>query len=598
METPESTYTLLLDQFDQQRLKYHRICKTFTWLRLLAFSGILINFYFALTADSPIPGFIMASAFIFLLAVFVYFNSRFQHKKSYFETLVQRCELELKALKFDFLGLDEGAEFVDHSHDYASDLDVFGHGSIFQYLNRTVTHGGRIQLARWLKKPELNTTEILARQESVRELGNHTFWRLSFMATGLLKGRSGSTENLKFWLEQKNIFSKHKLFSKGIRLWQAVMTGILFSVLMGWMNYAILVLLGLINLGIVGYYLKKINGISLVFGKTYSFLSSYSDLMEKLGEIDLETSWIRSRKQSLLGRNSNAPAEIRTLGRILQKFDSRNNLLIGFFRNALFLTDLLLVIRMEIWKSRNSANILKWFDILGEIDALISLSTYAYNNPGYTYPVPESGEFSLYAENLGHPLIPPQERVCNLFNLQGWHSIIVLTGANMAGKSTFLRTIGLNQVLAMTGAPVCADAYGFLPIQLITSIRTNDSLIKHESYFYAELKKLKNIIDVLERGEKVFFLLDEVLKGTNSNDKLNGSIILVRKLLNLSASGIIATHDIALGELEAEFPGQVLNFCFEADITDGQLSFDYKMKNGAAKSMTALFLMKQMGIVS
>lgn len=597
MNKPETTYIAFMAQFDLERNKYQRICKIFTWLRLLAFTGIIVNIYFALSSESAIPGFIMSAGFTLLLGGFVYFNNRFQIKKAYFEQLVQACEVELRMLKFNFLDQDEGSEFIDPNHDFSSDLDIFGKGSVFQYLNRTVTHIGRISLAQWLRSPELSPTEILDRQEAVHELSGQTAWRLGFIASGLVKGRSGSTEQLEKWSKQGNLFRNHYRLKLVIRIWQTIMLGAIIAAIMGWMNSTILGLAGLVNLGIVGYYLKKINGISNVFGKSFGFLSSYSDLIEELRKLEFNAEWLKVRKERLLRRQGNASDEIRAMGQLLQKFDNRNNILIGFFRNALFLTDLMLVIKMEQWKARNADRIIPWFEMLGEIDALSSLATFAFNNPAYTYPVPENREFSIYAENLGHPLIPPSERICNQFSLQGWHSIIVLTGANMAGKSTFLRTVGLNQLLALMGAPVCADAYGFLPSRLITSIRTNDSLIKHESYFYAELKKLKNIIEVLEQGEKVFFLLDEVLKGTNSNDKLNGSIILVRKLLNLTTSGIIATHDIALGELEEEFPSQVLNYCFEAEITNGQLYFDYKIRAGAAKSMTALFLMKQMGIV-
>jgi DNA mismatch repair ATPase MutS len=234
---------------------------------------------------------------------------------------------------------------------------------------------------------------------------------------------------------------------------------------------------------------------------------------------------------------------------------------------------------------------------LGEIDALCSIATFACNNPGYAFPEPVKGDFILEAKELGHPLIPQNDRICNDFTLQGWRNIQILTGANMAGKSTFLRTIGLNMVLAHMGAPACASLFRFRPTILMSSIRTNDSLIKHESYFYAELKKLKNIIETLEQRQEVFILLDEVLKGTNSKDKLNGSITLVRKLLRFPMSGIIATHDLALGELENELPGNIHNCCFEADISDGQLSFDYKLRKGAAKNMTALFLMKKLNIV-
>jgi hypothetical protein len=597
METPEQAYSLRQVEFEQTFSRYQKISKTLAWLRLFTFLSLLVFLYIGLSSKKPVIGLVIAGTCLILLIILIILNASYNRKRDYFSHLVELCKKEIKAIRHDFLEFPDGSEFIDNSHAYASDIDLFGPGSAYQYINRTVTHLGKLRLVAWLKSPCLDADEIDSRQEACREASAHIDWRLQFAACGHETEVKDSPDSLLDWIKLPDIFSNHKRLTQIISVWQAVMVLILIIVVAGWINYNYLVLVGLINLGIVGAYLKKINEVSHFFGKSYSMMTKYSGLFSKISESGFKTSWMRQRIDLLVSGNGSAAIEIGILRKLLQQFDSRNNLLVGFSRNALFLTDLLLVIKMETWRRNNKGNIQKWLEVLGQVDAMNSLATFAFNNPGYSFPVPVEGEFSLEAKGLGHPLIPQEERVCNAFSLENWHTLVVLTGANMAGKSTFLRTIGINHILAHTGSPVCATDYRFKPSLLITSIRTNDSLIKHESYFYAELKKLKSIIDALEQGQEVFILLDEVLKGTNSNDKLNGSIILIKKLLQLQTSGIIATHDISLGELEKEFPDHIINRCFEAEISNGQLIFDYKLKQGTAKNMTALFLMKQMNIV-
>jgi len=597
MHSPEAEYSRLLEIYGKEQLRHQKICRVFTWLRAVSFTGILINIYFALSSDSPVPGFVMAAFFLLLLLVFVYLNTLYTRKLNNFNRLVQLCRAELSAINYQTGGFRSGHEFIDPDHLFSSDLDLFGEGSFFQYLNRTVTRMGTDHLVSWLREPATDAKEIRQRQEACRELSEHTGWRLSFQATAPEPGKEEESGNLQHWLGMKDLFRNHNRFLVLIRSGQLVMILLTIAVIAGLLPFSLLLMMGLVFLGITGFFIRRINEISSLFGKTYSLLSGYSGLIRKTRELSFQSPWMASRIELLISGDSSAARETEILGKLLERFDHRNNLLIGFFRNALFLTDLLLVIRMEIWRRKNAGNLIQWFDALGEIDAMISLSTLAFNNPSYAYPEISGESFCIRANSMGHPLIPEKERVCNPFEINNWQTMVVLTGANMAGKSTFLRTVGLNYLVAHTGAPVCASHFIFMPAHLVTSIRTNDSLIRHESYFYAELKKLRKIIEMLENGEQLFFLLDEVLKGTNSNDKLNGSIILLRKLLKLRTSGIIATHDVALGELETEFPGQVMNYCFEADLSGDQLSFDYQIRSGIAQNMTAQFLMKKMGIV-
>ncbi len=597
MNLSENKYSSILANAEAARSRSHRRYIIVSWLRLVLFVAALLSIYMALTRNQASFWFILTGISVILLVSMVYLSAATAAKRDYFARLKSLAAKELDALNFNFLSFPDGADLIDSSHPYSSDIDLFGQGSVYQYLNRTVTPMGRQRLVDWLETPCLDAGEIQARQESCREVSAEPDWRLNFTASGYDAMIDSSRDNLFRWSVMPDLFMRHSLWLKFIKAWQAAAIILVIAVISGLAGYQLLILLTVVNLAITGAYIRKIGYISRLFDNSFKQLDVFKNLIRKINDSPFSSAWISERINALgIGENS-AAVQIGNLHRLLGRFDSRNNILVGFVRDALFLTDISLVIKMEMWRKNNRENISLWLDALGDADAMNSLATYAYNNPGYCYPHAVQDAFCLDCNGLGHPLIHPGERVCNPFSINNLQILVVLTGANMAGKSTFLRTVGINHVLAHMGAPVCATSYRFSPVSLITSIRTNDSLIKHESYFYAELKKLKHIVETLEKGEAVFILLDEVLKGTNSNDKLNGSRILVSKLLSLRTSGIIATHDVALGEMENEFPGKIVNRCFEAQIVDDQLVFDYKLQDGTARNMTALFLMKQMKIV-
>ena len=285
------------------------------------------------------------------------------------------------------------------------------------------------------------------------------------------------------------------------------------------------------------------------------------------------------------------------MSRLIQAFDSRLNFLVGFVLNGLFLWDYHSVYRLEKWKSQYREMFPFWLQMLGQIDAYVSLGNYANNNPDYVYPVISDKNIVFSATKLGHQLIDEDKRVNNDFALERTGTVCIISGANMAGKSTFLRTVAVNFILGMTGVPVCAEEMKFIPSKLFTSMRTTDSLSKNESYFYAELKRLKKLKSMVEEGEPVFFILDEILKGTNSADKSLGSKLFLKRLIELKATGLIATHDTSLGEMENEYSGVVINKCFEVEINGESIEFNYKLQDGITHKMNAAFLMKQMGIL-
>ena len=293
-----------------------------------------------------------------------------------------------------------------------------------------------------------------------------------------------------------------------------------------------------------------------------------------------------------------SPADaLNALTKELDRLDLRNNQILYVILEGSMFFQLRQMIRIEAWKDRYGKCLSGWLETVGEIDALCSLGTFAYNHPDYLFSEITDTPFCYDAEELGHPLMPKEQCVKNNALIPSRPYFLIITGANMAGKSTYLRIIGVNYLLACIGAPSCCKRMKIHPAQLITSLRTSDSLSDNESYFFAELKRLKRIIDMLNNGEELFIILDEILKGTNSTDKQKGSFSLIRQFMTLKANGIIATHDLLLGELVKYFPYQIRNYCFEADIKNNELYFSYKIREGIAQNMNACFLMKKMGIV-
>jgi DNA mismatch repair ATPase MutS len=301
---------------------------------------------------------------------------------------------------------------------------------------------------------------------------------------------------------------------------------------------------------------------------------------------------------TLSGNGIKAGSSLTSLYKLLNSFDQRLNILVSVLLNALMLYDILIWLQLGKWKRAHKTMVRSWFEALSELDALASLSVYAFNNQeSVTYPEISDEEFIFQATEIGHPLLHPDTRICNTFVFSGVPRILIVTGTNMAGKSTFLRTLSVNLILAMNGAPVCAKRLLFTPCDILSSIKIQDSLSNNESYFYAELVRIREIIDHLKNNPKTLIVLDEILRGTNSKDKQKGSIGLLEKLISLKGVALIATHDLSLGDLEKSHPNVVTNLCFEVELTNEQLVFDYKLKDGISQKLNASFLMKKMGII-
>lgn len=528
------------------------------------------------------------------------YHNRLFRQKDHAEKMSEVNRQELAALDYDTSAFNDGKEFADPAHLYAFDLDVFGPHSLFQYINRTCTQPGRLCLARWMGNHLTDRQQIEARQEAVRELAPELEFRQQFRIAGLLhKGQRADADELRAWGASPAVFRKHRM----LRLLPAAVTAAnavcLVLTLAGLMPGSLWGMLwGCFLVGSFAF-TGRISKVQAVYGKKLQILGTYARLLHLMDRHPMHCACLKAVKDKIGSNRRMASFAIERLDKLMNALDQRNNYLMYALLNGTFCWELWQMMRIEAWREQYAGYLPQWLDAIARMDALNSLATFAYNHPDYVYPTLQDGTqpgFRFRATALGHPLMHRDRCVRNDLEMTRRPFFIIITGANMAGKSTYLRTIGVNYLLACIGAPVCAADMELTPARLITSLRTSDSLNDNESYFFAELKRLKLIIDKLQAGERLFIILDEILKGTNSVDKQKGSFALIKQFMTLQANGIIATHDLMLGQLADLFPEHIRNYCFEADINHDELTFSYRLRPGVAQNMNACFLMKKMGI--
>ena len=512
-------------------------------------------------------------------------------------TEVFSLEIQLQNRKFD--SLDKGEEFKVPQHNFSHDLDIFGYKSLFQFLNRTSTFKGKKILGKWLNNPLTNPYKIKQKQDAVRELASKDEWCYEFLAYGKSSNdQSEAEEIINTWLNEDDLFSHpfHKV-SKFVLPLITVSMGICF--LLGYIGKSYFIFAFILQLAISGKYAGRITKIQSRLGSRFAIIENYIQIVKSVEKEKFTSDYLVKIQKIFINKelNFSVTETLIRLKKLLDKLDARLNIYLAVVLNGLFLWDIHTTSQIERWKRKNKENLVEWMTSVGEIDALASLALFASNHKNYTYPIISTEKKVLDFKNAGHPLIEEDKLIKNNYSITGNGKIDLLTGANMAGKSTFLRTVGINLILARIGTPVCADKFTFTPFELFSSLRTVDSLKDNESFFYAELKRLKQLIQLYQEDEEIFFLLDEILKGTNSADQHKGSIGLIKKLIKLKGNGIIATHDIELSNLVIDYPENIRNLCFEIEIINNQLDFDYKLKPGFCTTMNASFLMESMGII-
>jgi len=593
---PENHYTERLSLTEGQLQQVKKQIFRISMLRLALFIAGIAGVYFFFNQTTQLIVCICLT--FFPLFILVKIHNRFFIRKEWLETQARIIQEELQALSGDYSSFEDGKEYTNPEHPYSFDLDIFGRRSLFQSINRTCTFFGKNRLAKWLQNHLHEKTSIEKRQEMVREISEHTLLREQFRVAGLVHhGQSSDGEKIQAWSQSPAQYLHAgwvKAFIWGVPVINSLL---LITSLAGWTSFSWLGLSFGIFLVLSFGIIKRATYIQETYGKQLKSLNGYARLIA----LAKAENWKSAGMQELMERfnlNGQSPIQaLQQLSKELDRLDLRNNQFLYVLLEGSIFFQLQEIVRIERWKVRYGQHISEWLETVGELDALCSLGTFAYNHPQYTNPELTEKPFCFLATQMGHPLMPASQCVKNDATIPSRPFFLIITGANMAGKSTYLRTIGVNYLLACIGAPVCCERLKLYPNQLITSLRTSDSLSDNESYFFAELKRLKRIIDLLNQGQQLFIILDEILKGTNSMDKQKGSFDLIRQFMQLKANGIIATHDLLLGSLIKQFPEEIRNYCFEADIKENELTFSYKLREGVAQNMNACFLMKKMGII-
>ena len=593
---PENHYTERLSLTEGQLQQVKKQIFRISMLRLALFIAGIAGVYFFFNQTTLLIAGICLTFLPFFILVKV--HNRLFIRKEWLETQARIIQEELQALSGDYSSFEDGKEYANPEHPYSFDLDIFGRRSLFQSINRTCTFFGKVRLAEWLQNHLHEKTSIEKRQEMVREISEHTLFREQFRVAGLVHhGQSPDAEKIQAWSQSPAQYLHAgwvKAFIWGVPVINSLL---LITSLAEWTSFSWLGLSFGIFLVLSFGIIKRATYIQETYGKQLKSLNGYARLIA----LAKAENWKSTGMLELIERfnlNGQSPIQaLQQLSKELDRLDLRNNQFLYVLLEGSIFFQLQEIVRIERWKARYGQYISEWLETVGELDALCSLGTFAYNHPQYTYPELTEKPFCFLATQMGHPLMPVSQCVKNDATIPSRPFFLIITGANMAGKSTYLRTIGVNYLLACVGAPVCCEKLKLHPNQLITSLRTSDSLSDNESYFFAELKRLKRIIDLLNQGQQLFIILDEILKWTNSMDKQKGSFDLIRQFMQLKANGIIATHDLLLGSLIKQFPEEIRNYCFEADIKDNELTFSYKLREGVAQNMNACFLMKKMGII-
>lgn len=568
--------------------------KLIAFARFVCFVGIFPAYFFLSPSNNLlalIVSLLLLAAFLFLIKKFI----QTEKELLFYQHLHKINQDEIRALNRDLSPFESGSKFIDPHHDYSYDLDLFGAGSIFQFLNRTVTRQGKNRLSILLKQSIRSSDEIRDRQEAIQELAEEFDWRQKFMAKGM--ETDGAKNQYADSINQTiNLKSAHQLncLIKTLPVVTLILIGLRIAGIDSYSFYRLAILAQWIT---IGFYFKTILKFHQVFENQGKLLSRYSEMLKHIETKTFKSKYLEELKERLSHGGKTASSITSELQKILDQFDYSKNILVGFILDSIFLWDIRCLVRLNKWQQNYAGDLPLWFDVIAELDALNSLANCNYNNPQWVTPVVSQVSFVLNAEELGHPLIDETRCIRNSFKILNDEKIVIITGANMAGKSTFLRTVGVNLVLASAGCKVCAQSFEFSPIRIYTNMRTTDNLMNDESYFYAELLRLQSILELLRNGENLFVILDEMLKGTNSVDKLNGSKELIKQLLALNTHGIVATHDLGLTEMASIYPDKLKNQCFEVQLTNDELTFDYKLTDGVTKTMNATFLMKKMGII-
>lgn len=577
-------------KLDRTRKKGNAI----SWLRLLSFILAVLAFGYGLFGSYP-ETIYLAVPLMILFVLLVIKHICLKEEIEFLQKLVEvnntaRLRLQGKWTAF----AERGDHYVDHNHPYSTDLNIFGQGSLFQYINATTSFRGERILAGFLSGAALAGT-IKGRQKAVIDLASRLDFRQYLQAAGMDRFfKEQDPETVLTWAESR---ADAYRWPRTV-LYLPVATLSLFVLgLLGFISYFPAVILLFLQVLIAAPGDRKVQEHFIKTEKAVKRLKRYEKIMCFIEQENFKAPLLVAQKKHLYSAGRFASRQIRSLVNIVDRNNLRfSNALIYFIVKFVLLWDLWTLKMLGDWQKSCGMFVRSWFDSTGEVEALSSLAGLYHDNPHWVFPRFQNIPPALQAENLGHPLIAPAERVGNDLSICGPGSFFMITGSNMSGKSTFLRTIGINLVLAYAGGPVCATKFTCSIMEIYSKMQVLDNLEERISTFYAELLRMKMIIDAAGKGEPLIILLDEIFRGTNPRDRIFATRTIIRHLHRLNMIGFVTTHDLELGELEDEYNGLIHNYHFTDEISNNEIHFDYRLKPGIAQTTNAVILMKMVGI--
>lgn len=559
-------------------------------LFLVLLMGALI--YFIFSKDYPLEIVVSCEAAFILLVILWIYHNRLHDNINYSKGIISICKRQVDRITGKWTAFeDTGAEFIDPEHAHSSDLDIVGHKSLFQFLNSTHTWHGRQVFANDLLRPTHGLRELEERQEAIAELSKDIDFASKIQYHLSQIGVDPSAVQLVGELKDKKPFIKNKAV-KILLTYAPVLTLVFIAGIIVFQQKSLYLTGAIVALIQAIIWIAGMPGTHKYLGAMAHLpykLSAYSAVIEILTSKDYSSEKLKQIKEQL----HVASQAIKDLGKIADKISVKHNGIIYFVVNVLLLWDYECSFLLEEWKSKYSHLAEQWFTAVGEFESLLCFSHLPNACDNTCLPVITEKGNIIESREIGHPLLPNEIRVNN--DLHFNNNIFIISGSNMSGKTTFLRTVGINLVLARTGGFVCAQQMTCSPLDIMTSMRIADDLNEGVSTFYAELKRIKGIIDCAHKRPNMIFLIDEIFRGTNSVDRLTGAKTVIAKLDALSVTGMISTHDLELCEL-ANIHVNIKNHSFSEHYKDNSIYFDYKMKPGKSRTTNAKYLMEMVGI--
>lgn len=569
------------------------ITKISTLRLIIAIMAVLLAYYFYKGESiAYLISSIVISVGIFIVVAY-YHNKRIQEKREY-EIYININRNGINRIKGTFKEReDKGEEFLSDEHPFASDLDIFGRNSLFQMINSTKTKFGRAKLSQMLNLNAIpSREEILKKQEAINELGKKVEWRQRLEVKSTIK-KSG-TKDINELLEWANRKSEIKpLFKIVPYLFIAITMISIVLVVLKVLPISYVILVFMINYLVVKILTKDLVQIIKLFDKHKKDIEAYTNLLILIENENFDSVLLKELKNKMNSSGKSCVEEMKALKKLVDWLGDSSSNAYYLLLNVTVLSDTFILRNLEKWRRLNGHKLEAWLNVMGEFEALSSISNLSFDFDEWSYPTISNLDV-VEGINIGHPMLG-ERAVVNSFTLNHDSKVALITGSNMSGKSTFLRTIGLNLLLSYIGAPTCSNGFTCGVFSIYTCMRTKDNLEESISSFYAEILRIKILIEAAKNGEKVFFLLDEIFKGTNSKDRHEGAQVLINQLVNNNAMGLVSTHDLELCDLE-KTKKWIKNYNFQEYYEKNNIKFDYKLREGRSKTQNAVHLMKLAGI--